>query len=173
MQPSLKFLLLFSLTISSCAANDQKQETKSETRISSVDTTQHVDMSQKQFVTKKLPSDSDTLTIDTKSAVFYQPDNIQIERRMKETGEENFRAGADDYIYYVNTSADYLEKQGLSVIDAKNKKYLKFIMADKKVQLVKLDTLSELWGMYLFVPTKTPHFADITVIEDDYKNYFK
>jgi hypothetical protein len=89
---------------------------------------------------------------------------------MKETGEENFRAGAGDYIYYINTSADYLKEQGLSVIDAKNKKYLKFIMADKKVQL---DTLSELWGMYLFAPTKTPHFADITVIEDDYKNYFK
>jgi hypothetical protein len=173
MQPSLKFLLLFSFILSSCATNDKNQETNTETNLSSADTAHQVDTSQKQLVTKKLSSDSDTLTIATKSAVFYQPDSLQIEKRMKETGEENFRAGADDYIYYVNTSADYLEKQGLPVIDAKNKKYLKFIMADKKVQLIKLDTLAELWGMYLFDPTKTPNFADITVIEDDYKRYFK
>jgi hypothetical protein len=30
-----------------------------------------------------------------------------------------------------------------------------------------------LWGMYLFDPEKKPHYADITEIEDDYKNYFK
>jgi hypothetical protein len=92
---------------------------------------------------------------------------------MKEVGEENFRAGTDDYIYYVNTSAEYLEKKGLQVIDAKNKKFLKFIMADKNVQLIKLNTLEELWGMYLFDPKKKQHYADMTVIEEDYKNYFK
>jgi hypothetical protein len=38
---------------------------------------------------------------------------------------------------------------------------------------VKLDTLSELWGMYFFDPTKKPYYADITEIEEDYKSYFK
>lgn len=173
MQPSLKLLLLFSLTLFSCATNDQKQETKTEPQVFSVDTTHKVDTLQKQLVTKKLVLDKDTLTIDTKSAVFYQPDSLQMEKRMKAVGEENFRAGADDYIYYVNTSVEYLEKQGLPVLDAKNKKYLKFVMADNKVQLIKLDTLEELWGMYLFDPKQKPYYADITLIEEDFKNYFK
>jgi hypothetical protein len=58
-------------------------------------------------------------------------------------------------------------------MNAKSKKYLKFVTSDKKAELVKLDTLNDLWGMYLFDPEKKPHYADIIDIEEDYKNYFK
>lgn len=173
MQPSLRLLLLLSLTVFSCATNDQKQETKSDTFISSADTTQKVDTPKAQIAPQPSPLDTDTLTIDRKAAVFYQPDSLQIEKRMKEAGEADFRAGADDYIYYVNTSAEYLEKQGLSVLDAKNKKYLKFVLADKRTHVINLDTLQELWGMYLFDPKKKPYAADMTMIEDEYKNYYR
>jgi hypothetical protein len=91
---------------------------------------------------------------------------------MKQIGEEEFRMGADDYIYYVNTSAEFLEKQDLPVLDAKNKKYLKFVLADNQVQVIKLDTLEELWGIYLFDPKKKAYAADITVIEEEYKTYY-
>jgi hypothetical protein len=60
----------------------------------------------------------------------------------------------------------------LPVLDAKNKKYLKFVLADKRVQLIKLDTLEELWGMYLFDPKKKAYAADMTIIEDEYKSYY-
>jgi hypothetical protein len=172
MQPSLRLLLLLSLTVFSCATNDQKQEPKSDTNISSADTTLKADTAKTQIVANPIPLDTDTLTIDRKAAVFYQPDSLQIERRMKEVGDADFRAGVDDYIYYVNTSAEYLEKEGLPVIDAKNKKYLKFVLADKQVQVIKLDTLEELWGMYLFDPRKKAYAADMTTIEDEYKNYY-
>lgn len=105
--------------------------------------------------------------------MFYQPGSFQIEKRIREAGEENFRAGADDYIYYINISVEYLEKRGLPVVDAKNKKYLKFMMTNKNVQLIKLDTLQELWGVFLFDPRKKPYQSDITVMENEYKNYFK
>jgi hypothetical protein len=173
MQPSFRFLLLLSLTVFSCATNDQKQEQKADTLISSADTTQKLDTVGAQISTQSSPLDTDTLTIDRKAAVFYQPDSLQMERRMKEVSEADFRAGADDYIYYVNTSAEYLEKEGLPVLDAKNKKYLKFVLADNRVQVIKLDTLEELWGMYLFDPKKKAYAADMTIIEDEYKNYFK
>ena len=126
MQHPFKLLFLFSFAISSCVTNNQKRETKLETQISSIDTTQQVNLNQNKFETKELQSDRDTLTIDSKSAVFFQPDILQIEKRMKEAGGEDFRAGADDYIYYRNTAAEYVEKQGLPVIDAKGTKYLKF-----------------------------------------------
>ena len=153
--------------------NDQKQEPKSDTPDSSTEMTPKVDTLKAQIEPQPFPLDTDTLTIDRKTAVFYQPDSLQMEKRMKKVGEADFRAGADDYIYYVNTSAEYLEKEGLPVLDAKNKKYLKFVLANKRVQVIKLDTLEELWGMYLFDPKKKAYAADITIIEDEYKSYYK
>ena len=161
------------MTVFSCGISEQKRERKSDTVISSTDTTKQVDILKKQVAEEPSPLDTDTLTIDRKAAVFYQPDSLQIERQMKQVGEADFRAGMDDYIYYINVSAEYLEKLGLPVFDAKNKKYLKFVMADKKAKLVRLDTLEELWGMYLFDPKKKPLYADIIDIEEDYKSYYK
>jgi hypothetical protein len=79
MQPSLKLLLLFSLTLFSGATNDKRQEAKSETQVSSVHTAYQVDTSQKQIATKKLLLNTDTLTIDSKAAVFFQPDSLQMQ----------------------------------------------------------------------------------------------
>ncbi|RNI31832.1 hypothetical protein EFY79_21050 [Hanamia caeni] len=173
MRPTFKHFLLCILTLSSCATNDNKQEVKTEIQHSTTDTTKQSHSAQTNLDIKNIVRNGDTLTIDRKSAVFFQPDSLQMEERMKKVGEKDFRAGADDYIYYINISAEFLEKQGLPVMNAKGKKYLKFVTSDKKAELVKLDTLSELWGMYLFDPEKKPHYADIIEIEDDYKNYFK
>ena len=172
MQAQLKFLLLSAVIIFSCTANDQKQGRNSDTKISSDDTIPKPD-SIKTQTAKTSSSNRDTLIIDREAAVFYQPDSLQIEKRMNQAGEADFRAGAGDYIYYLNESAEYLKKQGIRVLDAKGKKYLKFILANKQVQLIKLDTLKELWGMYLFDPKKKPYAADITIIEDEYKTYSK
>jgi hypothetical protein len=96
-----------------------------------------------------------------------------MEKRMRAVGEEDFRIGADDYIYYMNTSAAYLEKQGLKVLDARDKKYLHFVSSGKTAQLIKLDTLPELWGIYFFNLMKKPYLVDITMIEEEYANYYK
>lgn len=119
MQPSLILLCFLSLALFSCMTNDQKQETK--THISVVDTTREIDALQMKLVTKKLSADSDTLIIETKSAIFYQPDSLQIDKRIKEVGEVNFRSGAEDYIYYINTLSEEIEKQGLPVLMLKTK----------------------------------------------------
>ncbi|TKK64089.1 hypothetical protein FC093_23330 [Ilyomonas limi] len=173
MRPSFRHFLFFVLILSSCATKDNKQEVKTEVQYSTTDTTQQSHSPQTNLDKKEIEGNSDTLTIDTKAAVFFQPDSSQMEKRMKEVGERDFRAGADDYIYYINISAEFLEKQGVPVMNAKSKKYLKFVTSDKKAELVKLDTLRELWGMYFFDPTKRPYYADITEIEEDYKSYFK
>jgi hypothetical protein len=173
MKPIPILLLLSGLIIYSCATNDQKQEPKSDTLILSGNTIQKLDITKTQIMKELSPSVMDTLAIDKKATVFYQPDSLQIELRIKEVGAADFRAGADDYIYYVNTSAEYLEKQGLPVLDAKNKKYLKFILADGKIRVIRLDTLEELWGVYLFDPKKQPFAADISMIEEEYKKYYQ
>lgn len=156
----------------SCATKDQKQWQRAEPRVSLADTTLKGDTLQRYRAAPAASIDGDTLTIDQASAVFYQPDSLQIEKRKRQVGEGDFRAGMDDYIYYINTSAEYLEKRGLPVMDAKNRTYLRFVMADRNEQLIKLDTLKELWGMYLFDPGKKPFYADIVEIEEAYQKYF-
>jgi len=153
----LSVLIFPGLFICSCEANDQKPKEE---------TPQTETLQQPSAVI----SYSDTLFISTKSAVFFQPDSSIIAKRIE---EDDFRAGADDYIYYINESADYLEKQGLHVINAKGRKYLKFIWGSQSTQLVKLDTLPDLWGMFLFDAKQPPLYAEIVEIENDYKRYFK
>lgn len=115
---------------------------------------------------------SDTLVVDRKAAVFYQPDSLQMEKRAKKVGED-FRIGADDDMYLMHLSYEFAESKKLSILDIKGPKFLKFVYADKSHSFVKLDTLPALWGVYFFEPTKKPKEIDIANIEDEYDAYFK
>ena len=118
-------------------------------------------------------TNTDTLVIDINAAVYYLPDSIQMEKWKKEVGEKDFETVADDWSFYMNSSSEYLKTTNLPVKDASDKKVLKFIKADKSVTLVRLDTLSNYWGLYLFSTTKEPQFSDIIMMEESYKSYFK
>lgn len=158
-----KLVLLCLLALASCAGNDPAKE-KSDVadRLSKLEA----------LPPPVLPGETDTLIVTSRAAVFYQPDSLQIEARMKEAGEEDFRAGMDDYLYYLNESWQYLESRGLPVLDAKNRTFIKFVGTDSN-QLVRLDTVPELWGVYLFDPAKRYYKADMTVVDEEYKAYFK
>ena len=171
MQSLHSLLLVLSLTVFSCTTSDKKQERKPGTLVSPTSTKPKGRIIKNGITTETSLLEGDTLTIAKTAAVFYQPDSLQIQKRMKQVGETDFRIGMDDYIYSVNTSVEFLQKQGLPVFDAKSKKYLKFVSPGKEAQIVRPDTLQELWGMYLFDPKKKPLAVDMTVIEDEYKNY--
>lgn len=81
--------------------------------------------------------------------------------------------GADDYIFYLNNSLEFLEKQKLSINITKHEKVLQFILSDKSKVYIKLDTLQELWGIFLFDPHANPKLIDMTTIEEEYQNYYK
>lgn len=116
---------------------------------------------------------NDTLFVRTTMAVAYEPDNTTIEKRKKAIGEKNFRIGQDDYLFYMNYSQEFLNKVKIPVQEAGKRKYLKFIQADNSYTLIKTDTLSDLWGIFFFKPTRKPLLADITVIQHEYRKYFK
>lgn len=113
----------------------------------------------------------DTLFINSTSAVFYEPDTARIERRKREVGEEDFYIGADDYSYYMYLANIFLDSMKLPIYHNKNKKYLKFISSNSQ-KTVKLDTLSELWGVYFFDPKKELRTVDIIDIDSEYHRYF-
>lgn len=162
----ISVLLLVSFSLS-CKSKDKQIRATSD----------HIDSSGIANESINMPPDpktvSDTLVINYKSAVAYQPDSLAIENRMKGTNEAEFRMGMDDYLYSMHESWEYLESTGLKVIDAKDKRYILFQLSNGTSQLIKLDTLDELWGIYLFDPAKPPLLADISFIEPDFESYFK
>lgn len=162
---SLIFIPILALTIGSCST--QTETVKPEPQQSFVDSPSK----EKKVLAKVL--NFDTLTINKKAAVFYSPDSLQIAKRKKEIGEEDFYTGADDYLSYMHLSHDFLDSVNLTILDAKNKKVLRFLSNDKSQTFIKLDTLKELWGIYLFDPNKKQKLADMTVIDEEYKDYFK
>jgi hypothetical protein len=127
----------------------------------------------KQSTTTPVTNNTETLVIDKNAAVFYNPDSAQMEKWKKEAGGKNFETVIDDWSSYMNSSSEYLTTTGLPVIDASGKKLLKFVKADHSVTEVRLDTLSNYWGMYLFSTAKEPQYADIIMMEESYKKYFK
>ena len=152
---NLLLSLIVSLTVTFCNDNSKEQQSEIASKIN-----------------EAIPN-SDTLIISEKSAIFYQPDSMQIEKRKKEVGEENFYIGIDDYAFYINSSFEFLDSIKQPVIEVVGKKVLKFIYSNKQTEVIKLDTLPELWGMYFFSPEKMPRLVDMTIIEEEYKNYFK
>jgi hypothetical protein len=167
-----KLLLFFSLISFSCGETDKSVEIKTDVDSSSQDT-----VNQNPFPGSDVKSDdydaayADTLFIDSRAAVFFQPDSLTIEKKIKEQGEE-FLLGMDDYLHYMSESQEYLEKQGVPILHAKGEKYLKFTMADKSFKVINLRKQEDLWGVYLFDPNKKPHYADILDMEEDFKKYF-
>lgn len=117
-------------------------------------------------------TDSNVLIINTKTAVFYEPDSIQIEKRKSQGNEEDFYAGADDYLWYMNESFNYLDSVQLPITNVREKRILKFVNVDGESTIINLDTLSDLWGVYFFDGQKSPMEADILDIGSDYNKYF-
>jgi hypothetical protein len=73
----------------------------------------------------------------------------------------------------MHNSYDFLDSIKFPIRDCKDKKFLKFISSDKSETLIKLDTLAELWGIYLFDPGKKPKLMKSLEIGDEFNNYFR
>jgi hypothetical protein len=169
---TLKLIVLISLTFASCADGSHKGTTF--IKSSQGDTTLKTDTTHRTLTASTTNSPTnDTLIIDRKAAVFIEPDSLQIEKRKKQVGEENFYTGADDYLFYMNTAHEFLDSVKLTTLSAKDKMFIKFIRSDKTQEVIKLDKLDELWSIYFFDPMKKAKQVDMTIIDEEYKSYFK
>ncbi|MDI3321308.1 hypothetical protein [Pinibacter soli] len=121
---------------------------------------------------EKIVAISDTLIIDQTCAVIVTADSSQIAKRKKELGQD-FYVGEDDYAFYLNETQTFLDSVKLKIIDCNGKKVLKFIYGDKKQELINLTKLDELWKVYLFDPKRKSKSVDMTMIDEEYKDYFK
>ena len=116
---------------------------------------------------------NDTLIVNNKSAVIYQPDSLTIEQLKTKMGEEDFYTVADDNNFYLSTSIEHLEKLKIPVLNLQGKKFIQFTALDKKPVIMRVDTITGLGNIYLFEPGKQPYKADITSMDTEAKAYYK
>ena len=169
---TLKLIVLLCLTLASCGDNSHQdtasiKSTQADTKFQT-DTTHHT-----LIASATNSANNDTLIVDRQSAVFIEPDSLRIERLKNQVGEEDFYIGADDDLFYVHTSHEFLDSVKLKTLIAKDKKFLRFICSDQTEQVIRLDKLPELWSIYFFDPTKKAKQVDMTIIDEEYKSYFQ
>ncbi len=162
------FAIIFACIASLCvllACNEEKNKPQ----VDEAAAENPVDKKKKKFPSKQ----SDTLIIDKATAILFQPTAEQIEKSKMEVGEDTFYMGADDYLYYMNEAGEHIKSQKMPILEPRNRRFLKFVGSDKSTTLIWLDSLPDLWGIYLFDPTNKPKLVDITSIEDEYHSYYK
>jgi len=118
----------------------------------------------------------DTLFVTTRSGVAIWLDTITLEKRRKQSGDTDFYIGADDDVYYSSIADSILKAQKLPLVDTRQYGECKFIKFERNngiATVIKIDTLSKIYTLYLFDPYKAPHEADITIMDDEYKKFYR
>ena len=124
---------------------------------------------------RKKHSGTDTLFVTRRSAISVWLDTVTLEKRRKQYGDDDFCTVADDEAYYSSTADSVLRAQKLPLIDTRQYGECKFIKFEQKngtATLVRIDTLSRLHTLYLFDPSKAPHEADVTAMDEEYSAFY-
>ncbi len=116
----------------------------------------------------------DTLAIDSRSAVFYYPDSLQLEKIRNLIDSNVFNAMMHEYFYQMRNARIVINRDwtGIKVIEAKNIRYLLFEKQNKQIQLIDLDQKGDPYGLFLFDGEKDVTMADMMNIDNELSRYF-
>lgn len=132
----------------------------------------HHDSKKIQHKKHKKSLNKDTLFITKRSAVSVFMDSVTLEKTMKQYNKEDGETVADDESFYTFIADSVLESHRLPIINAQGYKYVKFIQTNRKITLIKTDTLVQIHTIYLFDPSKAPVNADMASMQEEYDQYF-
>jgi hypothetical protein len=132
---------------------------------------------QKDTIIKRKPpsSFSDTLTIHFPSAVFYNPDSLQLLKIKEITAKNDYETDVHNCFYLIRNARIVLKKYWpqIHIIETSKARYLLFIRADKTQTCIDLNTKGDMCGMFLFDGKKEPEPADMMNIDTALGFYFK
>lgn len=111
------------------------------------------------------------LTINNKCAVIFNPDSIKISKA-KKINEENFYTAADDAMFYISESRDFLKGKKIKIIDTEYR-IIDFKINNKLVKSVNLNTDDKFWGIILFDGKNIPIEIDMTNTKMEFEKHFK
>ena len=128
-----------------------------------------------QVLSKPPSSYTDTLIIKSPSAVFYNPDSVQLEKIESINKKMIFESMAHDCFYQMRNARIVLKKYWpqIWIIETSKARYLLFIKADKSKTCIDLDTKNDMCGLFLFDREKDPVLIDMMNINTALGFYFK
>ena len=157
-------IVTFTLIACSCSQSPEKNN-------------QHVkkDQALKPLVVRKPPSSfNDTVTIDRESAVFYNPDSVQLER-IKSVNEKRVYATITHDCFYMMQNARSVIRQHwrrIRIVEVIKARYLLFVKKDKTWKCIDLNAKNNICGIFLFDAKKDPQAADMPNINTSMGFYF-
>ena len=118
---------------------------------------------------------SDTLVINKVSAVFYNPDSLQLNRIQAITKKEIYETDVHNCFYLMRNARMVLKKYWphIHIIESSEYRYLLFIKADNSQTCIDLDTKEDMCGILLFDRKKEPELIDMMNIDTALGFYFK
>lgn len=129
----------------------------------------------KQDIPNKPPSSyTDTITIDFPSAVFYNPDSLQLEKIKAITDSGIFESQLHDCFFQMRHSRISLQSNWpkIKILEIKNTRFLLFKTKDGKQEYFDLDTKNDACGILLFDGRKKARLVDMTNMDSELGFYF-
>jgi len=126
------------------------------------------------IIQKPGSSANDTLVIKGRSAVFYNPDSLQM-KKIKEINERNtYSTIIHDCYYQMQNARQVIRKYwpGVKVIENSKYRYLEFVKTDKSKVYIDLNNKNDICGLFLFDGQKDPVLADMPNIDTVLGFYF-
>jgi hypothetical protein len=135
---------------------------------------------EKKLTTKppilKKPGSSlnDTIVIHSPSAVFYNPDSLQM-KKIKQINEEAVYSTLTHDCYYQMQNARLVIRKywpHVKIVENSKARYLLFVKADRSKICVDLNNKNDICGVFLFDGEKDPVLADMPNIDTSMGFYF-
>jgi hypothetical protein len=125
---------------------------------------------------KKPPSSfDDTMIISRASAVFYNPDSLQMDK-IKSVNEKNVYETITHDCYYQMQNARNVIRQywpQIRIVEVIKTRWLEFVKADNSKIYIDLNTKNDICGLFLYDPQKDPELVDMPNIDTFLGFYFK
>jgi hypothetical protein len=124
---------------------------------------------------KKPPSSfNDTLIITYKSAVFYSPDSLQLEK-IQMVNEKNVMAYIKHDCYYQMQNARLSLKNDwpkVKIIEVSRARYLSFVKSTGAGIVIDLNEKNDICGLFLFDGKQDPVLVDMPNVDTFLNQYF-
>lgn len=127
-----------------------------------------------QTIKKPGSTFQDTLTLQGRVVVFFNPDSLQ-RLKIKELNKPLvFENIEHDNFFQMRNARNTLASQWqkLKIAETNKARYLKFIKNDKSVTIIDLDTINDIGGILLFNGVKVPQQVDMMNIDTELNFYF-
>ncbi|WP_435352503.1 hypothetical protein [Emticicia sp. SJ17W-69] len=124
---------------------------------------------------KPQSSYSDTLLIDKPSAVFYNPDSVQLIKIEKINEKMVFESLKHDCFYQMRNARMVLKQYWpkIKIIESSKYQYLLFKKDDNTSVCIDLNTKNDICGILLFNQKKDPLLIDMMNIDTALDFYFR